>query len=369
MGGERSIQSYKLHNHQTLFLLLIFVPHLGNSQCNINPVIFNFGDSNSDTGGFCSATGLIFDIPNGRTFFHKPSGRLSDGRLVIDFLCESLGTSYLTPYLEPLAPNFINGANFAISGSSTLPRYVPFVLDIQVLQFLRFRARSLLLGSQGTTGLVKEAGFQNAIYTIDIGQNDLAGAFSSKLSYEQVIQRIPSLLTEIKYAIWSLYQHGGKNFWIHNTGPLGCLPQRLATSSQIATDTDQYGCIQSLNNAAKEYNKGLFGLCEELRSEMKNATIVYTDIYTIKYDLIANSTIYGFENPLMACCGYGGPPYNYNASLTCGTTGCNVCKEGSNYISWDGVHYTEAANAIVATKILSTNYSTPQLKFDFFCHA
>lgn len=34
-------------------------------------------------------------------------------------------------------------------------------------------------------------------------------------------------------------------------------------------------------------------MCQELGSEMKDATIVYVDIYAIKYDLIANSSNYG----------------------------------------------------------------------------
>ena len=75
----------------------------------------------------------------------------------------------------------------------------------------------------------------------------------------------------------------------------------------------------------------------------------------------------GFSNPLMVCCGYGGPPYNFDKRVTCGQPGYQVCSEGSRYVSWDGVHHTEAANTVIASKILSTAYSTPLIPFDFFC--
>ena len=75
----------------------------------------------------------------------------------------------------------------------------------------------------------------------------------------------------------------------------------------------------------------------------------------------------GFENPLMVCCGHGGPPYNFDNLIQCGGVGFSVCEEGSKYVSWDGIHYTQLANQFVASKILSTNFSTPPLHFDFFC--
>lgn len=50
------------------------------------PAIFNFGDSNSDTGGLVAGIAFPLGPPNGQTFFLKPSGRFCDGRLTIDFL-------------------------------------------------------------------------------------------------------------------------------------------------------------------------------------------------------------------------------------------------------------------------------------------
>lgn len=49
------------------------------------PAIYNFGDSNSDTGGISAAFEPI-RAPYGEAFFHKPAGRDSDGRLIIDFI-------------------------------------------------------------------------------------------------------------------------------------------------------------------------------------------------------------------------------------------------------------------------------------------
>lgn len=58
-------------------------------------------------------------------------------------------------------------------------------------------------------------------------------------------------------------------------------------------DFDKHGCLASYNSAAKLFNQGLDHMCRELRTELRDAKIVYVDIYAIKYDLIANSTNYG----------------------------------------------------------------------------
>jgi hypothetical protein len=66
------------------------------SACSRRPVVFAFGDSNTDTGGAVAGMGYYFPLPEGRAFFHRSTGRLCDGRLVIDYLCESFhSTSFL----------------------------------------------------------------------------------------------------------------------------------------------------------------------------------------------------------------------------------------------------------------------------------
>lgn len=79
--------SYKFTSriHVSIFLATLTIQCVfAAKNCNF-PAIFNFGDSNSDTGGLAASFGPI-PSPSGETFFHSPQGRDCDGRLVIDFI-------------------------------------------------------------------------------------------------------------------------------------------------------------------------------------------------------------------------------------------------------------------------------------------
>ncbi|KAK3419766.1 hypothetical protein EUGRSUZ_G00524, partial [Eucalyptus grandis] len=299
-GGGSCVPSLRaLRCYAMMFGLCLGLPSSAASLCKRKPVIFNFGDSNSDAGGWSAGLGIDVMLPNGCAFFHEATGRLCDGRLTMDFLCESLNTSFLSLYLESLGQNSSNGANFAVSRAATIPRDSPSAWASNSTSS-SFSNLALRCFSRGHANLVGKDGFADALYTIDIGQNDLTAQFTN-LPYLQVVGNIPIFIEEIRFAIWSIYQSGGKNFWVHNTGPLGYLPSILVTAAHDASDIDELGCLRSRNDAARQFNRLLQSLCKELRSQMKNATIVYVDIFAIKYDLIANYTIHGFENPLMAC--------------------------------------------------------------------
>ncbi|KAB2090791.1 hypothetical protein ES319_A03G145700v1 [Gossypium barbadense] len=78
------------HSFKKVIIGLIFsmtlLPSSSSSSAPCNfPAIFNFGDSNSDTGGLSAAFGQA-PAPNGETYFHAPAGRYCDGRLLIDFV-------------------------------------------------------------------------------------------------------------------------------------------------------------------------------------------------------------------------------------------------------------------------------------------
>ncbi|KAK9161381.1 hypothetical protein Syun_007722 [Stephania yunnanensis] len=338
------------------------------------PAVFNFGDSNSDTGGLVAGVAESLDPPHGQIYFHKPSGRFCDGRLIIDYLMDAMDLPFLNPYLDSIgAPIFRTGCNFAAAGSTILPATAssvsPFSFGIQVAQFLRFKARVLDLRTKGKKFdkyIPRQDYFDHGLYMFDIGQNDLAGGFYSK-SEDQIIASIPNILLEFENGIKTLYDQGARKFWIHNTGPLGCLTQNIYKFGKDPTKLDELGCVGSHNRAAKLFNLQLHALCTKLQNQFSDANVTYVDLFSIKLNLISNYSKYGFEQPIMACCGYGGPPLNYDSRIRCGQTmtinGSSVtakgCDDSTDYISWDGIHFTEAANQHVASQILTGKYSDP----------
>ena len=68
----------------------------------------------------------------------------------------------------------------------------------------------------------------------------------------------------------------------------------------------------------------------------------------------------GIEDPLVACCG-GGGPYGVSASAGCGYGEYKVCDDPSKYASWDGFHPSEAAYKGIAIGLLQGPYTQPPI--------
>uniref|UniRef100_M8BY45 GDSL esterase/lipase n=1 Tax=Aegilops tauschii TaxID=37682 RepID=M8BY45_AEGTA len=93
LGGHFSLALAVWH------ALLVLGLGSGSSALSCYSRIFSFGDSLTDTGNYVRLTAKnpspYGAPPYGTTFFGRPTGRASDGRLVIDFIAFCLGASQL----------------------------------------------------------------------------------------------------------------------------------------------------------------------------------------------------------------------------------------------------------------------------------
>ena len=76
----------------------------------------------------------------------------------------------------------------------------------------------------------------------------------------------------------SVYARGGRYFWIHNTGPLGCLPYALLHRPDLAAPVD-----------GADFNLRLKETVASLRKAHPDAAFTYVDVYTAKYKLISEA--------------------------------------------------------------------------------
>ncbi|KDP28531.1 hypothetical protein JCGZ_14302 [Jatropha curcas] len=349
---------------------------LSYSKCEFK-AIFNFGDSNSDTGGFWAAFPSQSG-PFGKTYFGRPVGRASDGRLIVDFLAEALGFPFLSPYLQSIGSDFRHGANYATLASTVLlpntslfvTGISPFSLAIQLNQMKEFKVKVDEFHSTnkktGSTNLPSPDIFGKSIYTLYIGQNDFTSNLGA-IGIAGVKQYLPQVIAQIVGTIKELYALGGRTFLVLNLAPVGCYPALLAGLPKNTSDIDRFGCLISYNNAVVDYNNMLKQALSEARVALRNASLINVDINALMLQLFQRPTSHGLKYSTKACCGQGGGAYNFNPKVYCGNTrvidGKNVtalaCDDPYNYVSWDGIHATEAANKIITMGIINGSYSDP----------
>ncbi|KAK4375732.1 hypothetical protein RND71_006409 [Anisodus tanguticus] len=229
-----------------------------------------------------------------------------------------------------------------------------------ISQFLQFKKRNTLLSdlpntnskwSSSKVNIPKPEDFSKALYTFDIGQNDLSYGFQH--SHEaQVLASIPQILKNFTQAIHQLYDEGALNFWIHNTGPIGCLPISVIDYPLKPQGLDAIGCIGNQNKVAREFNKQLKDRISHLKAELPHATFTYVDMYSAKYQLISSAK-------KQVACG--------QTAVVNGTVYGKACRDPTKYISWDGIHYTYAANVWLAKSILNGSFSDPPVPIEQSC--
>ncbi|KAK9910255.1 hypothetical protein M0R45_034223 [Rubus argutus] len=334
------------------------------SKCEFE-AIFNFGDSNSDTGGFWAAFPAQ-SRPFGMTYFKKPTGRATDGRLIVDFLAQALGLPFLSPYLQSIGSDYKTWSKLCDLGINPIQLNQMKAFKTQVEEFHRSSDK------QEPKKLPSPDIFGKSLYTFYIGQNDFTSNLAA-IGVGGVKQYLPQVVSQIAGTIKEIYALGGRTFLVLNLAPVGCYPSFLVGLPR--SELDAFGCSISYNNAVQDYNNMLKETLAQTRGSLPNASLIYVDTSSVLLELFRHPTIHGLKYGIKSCCGHGGGAYNYDRQVYCGNTkvinGSTVtataCGDPYNYVSWDGIHATEAANKLLTWAILNGTYFDPPFPLHQLC--
>ncbi|XP_074557776.1 GDSL esterase/lipase At1g28580-like [Curcuma longa] len=328
--------------------------------------IFSFGDSISDTGNYLISCGATPDPvghpPYGETFFHRPTGRCSDGRLIVDFLAQALGLPLVPPYLS--GETSPEGANFAVAGCTALDNEFFRSLGLEIsgsnyslgvqMEWFRQLLPSICSSYSECRNLMA-----NSLFLVgEIGGNDYCHSLLQGRAVEEVKAFVPDVISAISSAITELIRLGARTLVVPGGVTLGCLPIFLDhfRSNDAGDYEPETGCLKFLNRFSEHHNEMLLHELNQIRQENPDATIIYADYYNAMVAIFRNPQRYGFRSPLLACCG-GGGEYNYNASAVCGDEAAaagtvTACRDPAEHVNWDGVHFTEAGYRAVTSELL-----------------
>ncbi|KAJ3692163.1 hypothetical protein LUZ60_012513 [Juncus effusus] len=355
-------------------LLLLLVLRPSSSEAQQYPAVFNFGDSLVDAGN------LIVDgipdflatarLPYGSTFFGYPTGRCSDGRLVVDFICEAFGLPFLPPSKSHNA-TFEKGANFAITGATALDTewfeqrglgktvWNSGSLHTQIKWFQEMKP------SLCTSPTDCKEFFGKSLFIMgEFGGNDYNAPLFSGKKFKEVYAMIPHVMKSISEGVEKLIAEGAKDLIVPGVLPVGCFPVYLSLPMFQAKKEgygSRSGCLKKFNTLSWVHNSMLKQTIEKLRVKYPDARIMYGDYYTPAIQFILHAERFGFTKQApRACCGHPGTgPYNFNMTAKCGEPLATKCEDPSTHWSWDGIHLTEAAYGHIARGWLNGPFADP----------
>uniref|UniRef100_A0A1D1Z6H2 GDSL esterase/lipase At1g28570 n=1 Tax=Anthurium amnicola TaxID=1678845 RepID=A0A1D1Z6H2_9ARAE len=344
----------------------------GGRECYIDSM-YSFGDSIADTGntlrlgpsgGFAPPSA---SLPYGSTY-KKPTGRCSDGLLMIDYFADAFNLPYLSPYLDKSA-KFDRGVNFAVAGATALDLsffrgkgimlpYSNVSLDVQVGWF-NDHLKDVCSSKEDCSKK-----FEKALFFVgEIGGNDYNYALMQGKSIDEVKTYVPEVVGRIMNAAKTVIDAGGNKIIVPGNFPLGCVPCYLTIYASGNSTFDERNCLKDLNDFASFHNEHLRTAIADIKKDNPQVNISYADHYNTFLDLIDRADTYGLSKSslLKACCGTGGN-YNFNFRSMCGNPAVPVCPDPTKSISWDGIHLTQQAYKDMASQLLSSNEVLKQWK-------
>ncbi|XP_077211836.1 GDSL esterase/lipase APG-like [Tasmannia lanceolata] len=331
---------------------LFFSTLLVTDSQTLVPAIITFGDSAVDVGNN-NYLPTIFKAnfaPYGRDFTsHTATGRFCNGKLATDFTAETLGFTQFPPaYLSPQASgkNLLIGANFASAASGYYDKtpylYHALSLPQQLDYFKEYQSKLVkLVGSSKSSSIISQALYVLGAGSSDFVQNYYIDPLLYKVYTPDEFSNI--LVKSFSSFVQELYGLGARRIGVTSLPPLGCLPASITLFG-----FGNNGCVSRLNNDAQAFNKKISSSASQLQNQLSGLKIAIFDIYTPLYNFVKNPSKYGFAEARRGCCGTG----TVETSLLCNPNSAGTCSNATEYVFWDSVHPSQAANQQLADSLL-----------------
>ncbi|CAN1836875.1 GDSL esterase/lipase APG [Linum perenne] len=355
-------------------LASLFLAFLGRVrvQETLVPGLIIFGDSGVDVGNnnYLPTHFKANYPPYGRDFgTHHPTGRFCNGKLVTDItgivyfmtldgffvLSETLGfKTYPPAYLSPNAKgkNLLTGVNFASAASGfddkSATRKHAITLPRQLELFKEYKGKlAKVAGANRSATIIRES-----LYILGAGSGDFLVNYYVNPSLKKMYtpdQYGSSLIPSFNSFVKGLYKLGGRRLGVTSLPPLGCFPAARALLSYHGQ-----GCVSSINTVAQQFNNKLTLAAASLQKQLPGMKIVIFDTFKPLYDLVKKPSDFGLAEARRGCCGMGKRVGAVETSvLLCNPRSMRpTCPNATEYVFWDGVHPSEAANRVIADALI-----------------
>ncbi|XP_076958118.1 GDSL esterase/lipase APG-like [Bidens hawaiensis] len=319
---------------------------------SVVPAIIAFGDSAVDVGNN-DYLPTIFKAnypPYGRDFVnHQPTGRFCNGKLATDITADTLGFSTYPPaYLSPEATGkkLLIGANFASAGAGyddkTAIASHAIPLSQQLAYYKEYQGKLAQVAGSKSASIIKDALYLISAGNSDFVQNYYVNPFINKLyTADQYGSYLVGIFSSF---VKDLYGLGARRIGVTSLPPLGCLP-----AVRTLFGAHEKGCVARFNTDAQAFNKKVNAAATQLGKQLPGLKIVIFDIFQPLYDLVKDPASHGFVEATRGCCGTGRVE---TTVFLCNPKSIGTCSNATQFVFWDSVHPSEAANQVLADALI-----------------